>query len=57
MVARPRNAEDVEDPYGGPPEGYARMAAELDRLVLSIADDLFGALPNVDDQLFGAREQ
>ncbi|MDX1511333.1 MAG: hypothetical protein R3249_08300 [Nitriliruptorales bacterium] len=57
MVARPRQPEDVEDPYGGPPEGYARMAAELDRLVLSLADHLFGGLPNVDDQLFGAREQ
>lgn len=53
LAERAKDPEDVPDPYGGPPEGYARMAAQLDRLVLAIADDLFGPLPDVDHDLFG----
>lgn len=54
FAERAAELEDVADPYGGPPEGYARMAAQLDRLMLSLADDLFGPLPNVDSDLFGS---
>lgn len=53
FAERANGPEDVADPYGGPPEGYARMAAQLDRLVLALADDLFGPLPDVDADLFG----
>jgi protein-tyrosine phosphatase len=55
LAERSTEREDVADPYGGPPEGYARMAAQLDRLVLALANDLFGPLPNVDADLFGSR--
>ena len=55
FVSRPREPEDVDDPYGGPPEGYARMAAQVDRLVLALVDHLLGPLPDVDHQLFDRR--
>lgn len=29
--------DDVADPYGGPPAGYARMASELEELVRALA--------------------
>lgn len=41
-VARPDDREDVADPYGGPAEGYTRMATELDELIATIAPALFG---------------
>jgi protein-tyrosine phosphatase len=33
--------DDVVDPYGGPPEGYAATAAELDALTTALADLLW----------------
>lgn len=45
-VPRPDGPEDVRDPYGGPPAGYERMAAQLDELVDSVAPQLFGWLPD-----------
>ncbi|MDX1657747.1 MAG: hypothetical protein R3343_02900 [Nitriliruptorales bacterium] len=44
-VARPAEPEDVADPYGGPDEGYRRMAAEIETLVGEIAPQLFGSEP------------
>lgn len=42
FVPRPDGPEDVEDPYGGPREGYQRMADEVHELVREVADTLFG---------------
>ena len=44
-VARPNEPEDVSDPYGGPDEGYRRMATEVESLVHEIAPQLFGPSP------------
>lgn len=44
-VPRPDEREDVRDPYGRPSEAYDEMAASLDRLVASVAPQLFGFLP------------
>lgn len=41
-VARPAGPEDVADPYGGPREGYGRMASEIEDLVAAVAPQLFG---------------
>lgn len=40
-VPRPATPEDVADPFGGPREGYARTAIELEALVAAVADRLF----------------
>lgn len=41
-VPRPAEPEDVADPYGGPAEGYARMAELVESQVAVVADVLFG---------------
>lgn len=42
-VPRPAGPEDVEDPYGGPGEGYVRMAAIVADHLAPVAMLLFGA--------------
>lgn len=43
-VPRPADREDVRDPFGRPNEAYEAMGHELDRLVASVAPQLFGFL-------------
>ena len=44
VAARPDGREDVEDPYGGPRDGYRTVAEELDVLVSRVAPRLFGGV-------------
>lgn len=49
----PPDAEDVADPYGGPREGFARMAVLVEQSVSVVADCLLGPEAGAEHAVMG----
>ena len=45
FAPRPSEPEDVADPFGGPADGYDRMAQQVEEAVDRVAEVLFGPAP------------